>query len=403
MNKAESIKPKLPIRVKPFPPWPYYGSDEIAAVATSLKLGKVNYWTGQECRSFEKEYAAYVGSGHAIALMNGSVALEAALIALGLNPGDEVIVTSRTFIASASCIILRGGRPVMTDVDPVSQNITADTISSVLTRQTKGIIAVHLGGWPCDMDPIIELAHEKGLWIIEDCAQAHSATYKGKQVGSFGDAAAFSFCQDKIISTGGEGGMLLTNTRNIWNKAWSYKDHGKSYNAVYNREHPPGFRWLHESFGTNWRMTEMQAAIGRVQLKKLPSWIEFRRRNASILNRGFSSIPGLRLTIPPEEIGHAYYKYYVFVRPEALKSNWSRDRIMAELNEEGIPCGSGSCSEIYLEKAFENTHFKPETRLPVAKQLGETSLMFMVHPTLSEDDMEDVVRAVNKVMRAAVR
>jgi len=335
--------------------------------------------------------------------MNGSVALEAALVALGIVPGDEVVVTSRTFIASASCVIMRGGRPVMADVDPVSQNITPETIATALSPRTKGIIVVHLAGWPCGMNPIMNLARERGLWVVEDCAQASGATYEGRQVGSIGDVAAFSFCQDKIITTGGEGGMVTTTRQDIWDKIWSYKDHGKSFDAVYHRDHPPGFRWLHESFGTNWRMTEMQAAIGRVQLRKLPQWLALRKRNAAVLTDGFSRIPGLRLTIPPQEVEHAYYKYYVFVEPEALKSDWSRDRIMAALMAEGIPCGSGSCSEIYLEKAFEEDGYRRRERLPVAKQLGETSLMFMVHPTLSVDDMEEVVRAMDKVMSVAIR
>ena len=344
-----------------------------------------------------------MGAKYAVALMNGSVALEAALVALGMAPGDEVVVTSRTFIASASCVIMRGGRPVMADLDPVSQNITAETIAAVLTPRTKGIVVVHLAGWPCDMDPIMNLAREKNLWVVEDCAQANGATYKGRQVGSMGDVAAFSFCQDKIITTGGEGGMVTTNRHDIWDKIWSYKDHGKSFDAVYHREYPPGFRWLHESFGTNWRMTEMQAAIGRVQLRKLPQWLAFRRRNAAVLTDGFSRISGLRLTIPPQEIEHAYYKYYVFVEPEALKSDWSRDRIMTALMAEGIPCGSGSCSEIYLEKAFDQGALRPKERLPVAKELGETSLMFLVHPTLTDSDMVDTCKAVEKVMLMAAR
>jgi len=391
------------IRKHPFSAWPHYDDDEVASAMQVLQSGQVNYWTGQEGRKFEEEYAAFVGTNHAVALMNGSVALEAALVALGIASGDEVVATSRTFIASASCIIKRGGRPVMADVDPVSQNITAETIAAALTPKTKGIIVVHLAGWPCDMDPIMNLARDKDLWVVEDCAQANGATYKGRQVGSIGDVAAFSFCQDKIITTGGEGGLVTTNRHDIWGKIWSYKDHGKSFDAVYHREDTPGFRWLHESFGTNWRMTEIQAAIGRVQLRKLPQWLALRRRNAAVLTDGFSQISGLRLTLPPPEIEHAYYKYYVFVEPEALKAGWSRDRIMSALVAEGIPCGSGSCSEIYLEKAFDQDSLRPKKRLPVARQLGETSLMFMVHPTLSTDDMEDVVRAMDKVMRAAVR
>ncbi len=381
-----------------FSPWPSFAEDETAAVSRVLQSGKVNYWTGDEGRRFEEEYAAYVGVRHAVALMNGSVALEAILYALDIGAGDEVIVTPRTFIASASCAALRGARTVFADVDYESQNLTAETIEKAITEKTRAIIAVHLAGWPCDMDPIMELARRRHLAVIEDCAQANGATYKGRQVGSFGDAAAFSFCQDKIITTGGEGGMVTTNRDDLWNAIWSYKDHGKSFEAVYHKEHPEGFRWLHESFGTNGRMTEMQAAIGRVQLRKLPQWLALRRRNAAVLTDGFARIPGLRLTIPPPEIDHAYYKYYAFVEPEALKPDWSRDRIMTTLIGEGIPCGSGSCGEIYLEKAFERSGLQPPERLPAARKLGETSLMFQVHPTLSVEDMQVVVQAVAQVM-----
>lgn len=390
-----------PIRVKPFAPWPYFAQDEIDAVLSVLKSGNVNYWTGEEGRLFENEFANFTGCNYAVALSNGTVALELALYVLGIKPGDEIVTTSRTFIASASCAAMRGAKPVMADVDPVSQNITADTIKPVITRKTKAIVAVHLAGWPCDMDPIMTLAKEHGLKVVEDCAQAHGATYKGRSVGSLGDVAAFSFCQDKIITTGGEGGMLTTNDRSLWEKAWAFKDHGKSYDAVYNKRHPPGFRWLHESFGTNWRLTEMQSAIGRVQLKKLPEWLKLRREYAAILTEFFSNISALRVTVPPPEIGHAYYKYYVFVRPERLKMGWTRDRIITAIIDEGIPCFSGSCSEIYLEKAFEQNELCPLERLKVAKELGETSLMFLVHPTLCEKDIEDTCRAVEKVMSVA--
>jgi hypothetical protein len=392
-----------PVRTAPLPPWPYFGEDEVEAAVAALRSGRVNYWTGEEGRRFEREFAAFTGCAYAVAVANGTVALELALQALGVGPGDEVIVPSRTFIASASCAVMRGATPVVADVDPVSQNLTAETVAAALTPRTKAIIAVHLAGWPCEMDSILELAQEKGLFVIEDCAQAHGATYKGRPVGSFGDAAAFSFCQDKIMTTGGEGGMLTTNRREVWERAWSYKDHGKSYATVYHREHPPGFRWLHESFGTNWRMTEMQAAIGRVQLRKLPAWVAKRRRNAAVLTGHFCRLPALRVTVPPEDVGHAYYKYYTFVRPELLKDGWDRDRVMLAVQAEGIPCFVGSCSEIYREEAFRRAGLGPAEPLPVARELGETSLMFLVHPTLSETDMEDTARAVEKVLRAATR
>lgn len=383
-----------------FSPWPHFDSDEMEAAMRVLHSGRVNYWTGEEGRVFEKEFAEFSGCRHAIALANGTVALEAALKALGVGPGDEVITTSRTFIASATCAVTVGARPFTVDVDRSSQNFTVDTISPMITSRTKAIIAVHLAGWPCEMDGIMELARQHGLKVIEDCAQAQGATYKDRPVGSIGDAAAFSFCQDKIMTTGGEGGMFTTNDTELWQRAWSYKDHGKSYDAVYNRNHPVGFRWLHETFGTNGRMTEMQSAIGRVALKKVPDWVKTRRKYAATLSDRLAAIDGLRIPVPPPHSCHAYYKYYAFVEPEHLRTGWDRDRIMQAINAEGVPCSVGSCSEIYLEKAFASEQ-RTKERLPIAKELGETSLMFLVHPTLTEEHIQSTCAAVEKVMSAA--
>jgi hypothetical protein len=395
---------KTEIAKKNIAGWPIFAKDEIAAVKRVLQSGKVNYWTGEEGRLFEKEFAASISVKYAVAVMNGTVALEAALMALGIGKGDEVIVTPRSYIASASCAIMRGAKPVFADVDRESQNITAATIEKVITRRTRAIIAVHLAGWPCYMDEIMSVAKKHDLAVIEDCAQASGAFYKGRPVGSFGDVAAFSFCQDKIMTTGGEGGMVATKNKDLWSKLWSLKDHGKSYDAVYsaNDTKPgPSFKWLHESFGTNWRMTEMQAAIGRIQLRKLKSWVEKRRHNAEILTQAFINIPAFRVTMPPEDVYHAFYKYYVFLRPEMLKAGWDRERVIVAINELGIPCFTGSCSEMYLEKAFDTDGLRPEKRLPVARELGDTAMMFPVHPTLSEKDMKDVVRAVEIVLSEA--
>ena len=382
-------------------PWPCFSTEEIEATSDVLRSGKVNYWTGEQGRLFEREFADYCGVNHAIAVTNGTVALELALLGLQIGAGDEVIVTPRTFIASASAIVMRGAAPVFADVDPITQNITAQTISKVITPRTRAIIVVHLAGWPCDMDAIMDLADDHQLKVIEDCAQAHGASYKGRPVGSFGHVAAFSFCQDKIMTTGGEGGMLVTNDEALWQRAWAFKDHGKSHNAVYNREHAPGFRWLHESFGTNWRLTEIQSAIGRIQLRKLDGWIAQRRSHALELNKCFEKITALRVTRPPNEIGHAYYKYYVFVQPEKLADGWNRDRIVAEINADGVPCYSGSCSEIYLERAFEGSGWQPAERLKYAVELGETSLMFLVHPTLNNEAISATCGAVMEVMATA--
>jgi dTDP-4-amino-4,6-dideoxygalactose transaminase len=381
-------------------PWPIFADDEIEAAVQVLRAGRVNYWTGDQGRLFETEFAAFVGCKYAIALANGTVALECALKALGVGPGDEVVIPSRTFISSAGCAVMLGARPVIADVDRDSQNITPDSILRVLTPRTKAIIAVHLAGWPCEMDEILALARERGIKVVEDCAQAQGATYKGRPVGSLGDVAAFSFCQDKIMTTAGEGGMVTTNSAELWKSMWFLKDHGKSYDAVYHREHAPGFRWLHESFGTNWRLTEVQSAIGRIQLRKLPQWLSVRRKYAQILTSQFATLPGLRVTVPRKHIEHAYYKYYAFVRPEALRPEWTRDRIIEAINAEGIPCFSGSCSEIYLERAFP-PEWRPRERLTVARELGETSLMFLVHPTLTEGHIHDTCATVKKVMSAA--
>ena len=397
----------------PFSPWPSYTQEEAYAVQRVLLSNQVNYWTGSECREFEAEFSAFVGTHYAVALANGTLALDVALLALGIGEGDEVVVTSRTFIASAMSIVSVGAVPVFADVDRNSQNIIAETVAQVLSPRTRAVICVHLAGWPCDMDPILALAHERDLFVIEDCAQAHGARYKGRSVGSVGHIGAWSFCQDKIMSTGGEGGMVTCNDEGLWRTMWSYKDHGKSYAAVYEREHGSGFRWLHESFGTNGRMTEMQAAIGRVQLRRMKDWTRARTANAVAIHQALLPFAGEGGVVRLPDIGcsdcpslgfggcscvHAYYKFYAFVRPENLGEAWSRDLIVEEINSRGVPCYTGACSEVYLEKAFDQTGFRPRERLVVARELGDTSLMFLVHPTLTSSEIERTCQVVQEVL-----
>lgn len=405
--------------LKSFLNWPSFTVEEAETVQKVLLSNKVNYWTGQECRLFEDEFAKWCGSQYAVALANGTLALDVALQALGIKSGDEVIVTSRTFIASISCVVNIGAIPVFADVDLNSGNITSETIAKVITPKTRAIICVHLAGWPCDMDAIMNLANSHGIMVIEDCAQAHGALYKGKSVGTIGHVGAWSFCQDKIMTTGGEGGMVTTNNESLWRAMWAYKDHGKSYEAVYEREHPPGYRWLHESFGTNWRMLEMQAAIGRIQLKRMADWVARRNQNAKILTEELSIFLGANglLRLPmfacnsgcsksgdkcgSRESGqcrHAYYKYYIYLKPEKIISGWDRDRIIEAINNAGVPCYSGSCSEVYLEKAFEVTDFRPISRLPNARELGESTLMFLVHPTISVEKMHEAGTIIREVL-----
>ena len=381
-----------------FEPWPSFTQAEADAVSKVLLSNKVNYWTGQECREFEKEFAQFVGTSHAVAVANGTVALDLALKALDIGAGDDVIVTSRTFLASASSIVTAGANPVFADVELDSQNISRRMIEAVITPNTKAIICVHLAGWMCDMDPIMQLAAEKGLYVIEDCAQAHGAMYKGRSAGSIGHIGAWSFCQDKIMTTGGEGGMVTTNDETLWKKMWSYKDHGKNFDTVYNKQHPPGFRWLHDHFGTNWRMMEMQAVIGRLQLKQMPTWTAQRNVNMARIFAAFEHSPYFTVSQPSSDYVHAAYKCYVQVNVDSLPEGWSRDRIMAEINAQAVPCFSGSCSEVYLEHAFDGTPWRPAQRLANAKQLGETCLMFLVHPTLSEESIMKTVHAIENVM-----
>lgn len=405
-----------------FSPWPSFTVEEADAVRAVLLSNKVNYWTGNECRSFEKEFAAWCGTQYAVALGNGTLALDVALKALGIGPGDEVVVTPRTFMASVSCVVNAGATPVFADVELESGNLSAATIAKVLTPRTRAVICVHLAGWPCDMDPIMALAAQHNFKVIEDCAQAHGARYKGRSVGSIGHVGAWSFCQDKIMSTGGEGGMVSTNDEALWRAMWAYKDHGKSYEAVYEREHPPGFRWVIEGFGTNWRMLEMQAVIGRIQLKRMAAWTAQRNANAATLVAalqpfagagGALRLPQLGCSTCPTGCGgagaqacaqgcvHAQYKFYAYVQPQNLAAGWSRDRIIDAISAEGVPCYQGSCSEVYLERAFDNTPWRPAERLPVAQALGETSLMFLVHPTLMQAEMGQAAAAIQKVMKAA--
>lgn len=426
----------------PFSPWPSFSAEEAEAVQRVLRSNRVNYWTGSEGREFEKAFAAWVGTSHAIAVANGTVALDLALNGLGIGPGDEVIVTPRTFLASVSCVVTAGATPVFADVDRDSGNLTAETIAAVISPRTKAVICVHLAGWPCDLDPIMALAAQHDIFVIEDCAQAHGARYKGRSVGSIGHVGAWSFCQDKIMTTGGEGGMVTTKDAALWSRMWSYKDHGKSWEAVYERTHPPGFRWVHDSFGTNWRMLEMQAAIGRIQLRRMADWTAARQANAQRLMEALVPFAGsegpIRLPMfgctgcPTDQVNadvpfipdglssdsaqlpaigsacraqrgcqHAQYKYYAYVRPENLAAGWSRDRIVKEITARGVPCLQGSCSEVYLEKAFDDTPWRPEQRLPAAMELGETSLMFLVHPTLALSEMQKACSVMLEVLRAA--
>ncbi len=376
--------------------WPFYAEDEIEAVARVLRSGRVNQWTGGEVFAFQEALARAWAGEHCIALANGSLALELALRAFGIGPGDEVVVTPRTFVASATCVMLLGATPVFADIDPDSGNITAESIGAVLTGRTRAIIPVHLGGWPCDMPAIMEMAERRGLLVIEDCAQSHGAEIDGRPAGSFGHATALSFCQDKIISTGGEGGATLFKDEAAWDRAWSFKDHGKNRRKVEAPPAGPGFRWLHDSVGTNWRLTGPQAAIGLRQLEKLPEWHLARTRNAGIWTEALAGVPGLRVPLPGPRFRHAYYRFNFYLEPGA---EGARHEILARAAEAGLRLFTGSCSEVYLEEAFDDL---PRPDLPNARAMTRSSLAVEIHPTLRPDRLRLRAAGLAELIRAVV-
>ena len=374
------------LRPRPEEGWPLYAPDEIEAAAAVLRSGQVNQWTGPHVFAFQDACTERFGGGHGIALANGSLAIELALRALGVGPGDEVIVTPRSFVASAFTAMLVGAKPVFADVDPDSGNITAETIAKVVTDRTRAIIPVHLAGWPADMKAIMEVARTRGIKVIEDCAQAHGATIGGRSVGSFGDAAAFSFCQDKILSTGGEGGFVSFRDEADWKWAWSFKDHGKNWDKVNMPAVNSGmFRWLHDSVGTNWRLTGPQAAIGLRQLTKLDEWTKVRTLNASVWARALNQVPGVRVPLPGPELGHAFYKFYFYLDAASDRVGQLRAEILKQAGEAGLRLFSGSCSEMYLEEAFRDL---PRPECPVAQAMSDNALMVEVHPTLKPELLE---------------
>ncbi|MEM8793712.1 MAG: DegT/DnrJ/EryC1/StrS family aminotransferase [Pseudomonadota bacterium] len=378
----------------PFSPWPRFDAEEAEAVSRVLLSNKVNYWTGGEGREFEREFAAFAGAKYAIAVANGTLALDLALHGLGVGPGDEVIVTPRSFVASASAIANAGARPVFADIDADSQTITPETVAPLITDRTRAILCVHLAGWPCDMPGFCDLVAGREIFLIEDCAQAHDARIDGRPVGGLGDVAAWSFCQDKIMTTGGEGGMVTCNDPALWQRMWAFKDHGKDWDEVHRADHAPGFRWLHQTYGSNFRLTEMQAAIGRIQLKRMPDWHAARRRNAEAIMQVARALPMFRVPKIPERIDHAFYKLYLFLSDEALVRGIDRDALIARINAAGVPAMQGICPEIYRERAFGE-----HPRLPVAQKLGETCLMFLVHPTLTEAEIAKTCQVLEDLGR----
>ena len=390
--------------------YPYFNQNILNSVQKVLKSGRVNYWTGNECKEFEQEFSKYVKNKYSLTVSNGSVALEIALKALNLKKKDQIIVSPRSFIISASCVLNLGLKPVFADVDD-NGNLSIKGIKKAYNKNIKAIILVHLNGLSCDLDPILKFVKKKKFFLIEDCSQAHGAVYKNKKVGSFGHVSTWSFCQDKIISTGGEGGMISTNNRRLWLKLWSLKDHGKNYKSVFGKKHKTGFKWLHNDFGSNYRMTEMQAVIGREQLKSLDKQIKKRNLIANLYLNGlkdyyskhdilkkpdfkFATFASKQNLKKSNYNVHAFYRLNLYINKDKINQN----ELIQQLNKNKINCGVGSCPEIYREKIFMKSKFYPKKRLLNAKLLGETSIMFPINPNTSIKKVKLEINSIKKIL-----
>ncbi len=363
--------------------WPHFTKKEINSVIQVLKSGKVNYLNGNEGLKFEKNFSKFTNSKYSIAVSNGTNALELALKAIDLKFGDEVIVTSKSFIASASCVVALGAVPIFADVEINSQNISLDSIRQLINKKTKAIICVHIGGWPCDILKLLKICKIYKIKLIEDCSQAHGAKVNNKSVGSFGDFGTWSFCNDKIISTGGEGGMITTNSYKNYQKIWSLKDHGKNIKKYLNIKNNYSFRYIHDSFGSNFRLTEMQSSIGNAQLLYIKERVKLRQRNANQYIKNFKNCKFIITPIIPKNITHSFYRLYLRFNFKFIKKNWNKNKIINKLNKLGFECSEGACSEIYNEKCFRNSKFKVKKSLKNCVELSKSSFALKVDHTIS--------------------
>lgn len=404
--------------------WPQYTDKIISGVSEILCSGKVNQWTGTKVKEFEKKYCDYFGCKYAVAVSNGSVAIELCLRAINLKEGDEVIVTPRSFLASASSINICGGIPVFVDVDYETQNITLENIQAGYSDKTKAVILVHLAGLSCKkIDEIINWCHLKNIYVIEDCAQCHGAKYKNQYLGTFGDINAWSFCQDKIISTGGEGGMVTTNNEFLFKKVWSFKDHGKNYDKtnygnntkqeIQTKNKAGHHNFLHDTIGSNYRMTEIQASIGIDSLDLLQNWIEIRRYNANLLSNCLVKYDFIKILnwhkyedyynqYDMKHIKtyyHCYYKYYFYINRDYFGYENIRNIILDEFIKNGICASVGSNSEIYKELCYgENNNYRIGQECTNAKEIGKSCIMLQTDPTYTKEYMVYFIDKIQKIL-----
>ncbi len=381
--------------------WPNFNKNLIVKVGEILKTGKINYTTGPYGKKFENEFSKFVGNKYSVAICNGTAALEVAIKSLRLPKNSEIIVPARSFFASAACIVNTGHTPIFADVDILTQNISLKDVKKKITKKTKAIICVHLGGMPCEMYGLRKIANQNKIKIIEDCSQAHGASIKNKQVGSFGDISTWSFCNDKIISTLGEGGMVSTNKKRLFEFCKRYINHGASLNNKINSEK---FIYNKNYFGTNLRITEIQSLTGLEQLKDL---IKVQKKREKMAKSYFDLISKyqnyFQCYYPSKQTKSAWYRFYFFIKKDVRFYKKLRFEIIKKLKQSKVKCFTGSCPEIYLEKSFKKLRNFKIVRLENCKILGETSIALEVNHTLNYFQHKKNLLKIKKVIEKVIK
>ena len=394
MTERLAIDGGRPARTNPVPAWPVFGEREETLLLEVLHSGDWGTLTGTKVATFERQFADFQGASFGIAVPNGSLALELALEALGVGPGDEVITSAYTFIATAGSIFSVGARPVFVDIDPTTNTIDPGQIEAAITASTKAIVPVHVGGVPSDMDGVMEVARRHGIPVLEDACQAWGAAWNGTPVGAIGDIGTFSFQASKNI-TAGEGGMVVTNEPALHDRAWSIHDTGRSAH---------GGTFEHEIPGRNLRMTEWQGAVLIAQLGRLPEHMVTRQRNAQHLTTGLSEVPGLEpLQIDDRITSHAWHLYQTRYDATSFGGR-SRAEFIRALNAEGVPCMAGYVP-LTRQKAVRNAlrdRFGVDSMpdVPNADRAGEETVWFEQTLLLGTDeDMHQTIEACRKITR----
>ena len=405
-----------------FPGWPTFNEKVYDKITDILKSGKVNYWTGKVGMEFEKKWAEWLGVKNAISVANGTCALHTALASLGVGPGDEVICTSYSFIASSFCALQAGALPVFVDVG-TDHLIDPAKIEEAITERTKAIVVVHLYGMVADMDPIMEIAKKHNLFVVEDCAQCFGGVYKGKKACTIGNVGCFSFCQSKHFTTGGEGGMVVTNDEDLAWECRSFRDHGYDVKAKLNLLEMEGKQlYIHRRVGFNFRMTEMQSMIGLCELERFESWnLPNRIRNGKMLIAQLKDHPLIKYCpVDTEERQNSFWWAPFVIDTDKLKDGVDTKQFIAAIAAEGVPVYSVLWPEMYKEQAYVDKNGFGTAKYPfndpkardidyskfnckMANWMTDRTISFFTHPVYTEEHTQAMIDAFKKVAEAYMK